>query len=89
DLIIAGYTLSATIEDSSVFLTQISTIWFSADPFATRQANLTPLLVPATTLLNDAESDTLTSNLDLSLDWLFAALADGVSKDAADVLNLF
>jgi hypothetical protein len=40
-------------------------------------------------LLNDAESDTLTSNLDLSLDWLFAALADGVSKDAADVLNLF
>jgi hypothetical protein len=32
--------------------------------------------------------DTVTSNADGSLDWLFAALTDGVTKDVADMLSL-
>jgi Ca2+-binding RTX toxin-like protein len=86
DLLIAGYTLSAAVEDSATFLTTVSTTWFGVGTFATRQAALTPVLVPASTVINDADVDTLISNLDLSLDWLFAALADGVTKDATDVL---
>jgi Ca2+-binding RTX toxin-like protein len=88
DLLIAAYTLSAGLEDSSAFLTTVSTTWFGAGTFATRQAALTPVLVPASTVINDADLDTLTSSLDLSLDWLFAALADGVTKDAGDILTL-
>jgi Ca2+-binding RTX toxin-like protein len=88
DLLIAGYTLSAAVEDSATFLTTVSTTWFGAGTFATRQSALTPVLVPASTVINDADVDTLTSSLDLSLDWLFASVADGVTKDAGDILTL-
>ncbi|MFO0428569.1 MAG: hypothetical protein ACK526_18525, partial [Planctomyces sp.] len=85
DLLIAGYTLSAAVEDSATFLTTLSTTWFGAGAFAARQAALTPVLVPASTVINDADVDTLTANGDAALDWLFAALIDSVLKDAGDV----
>ena len=88
DLLIAGFTLSAGVEDSGTFLTTVSTTWFGAGTFATRRTALIPVLVPASTVINDAEADTLTSSLDLSLDWLFAAVADSVTRDATDVLDL-
>jgi Ca2+-binding RTX toxin-like protein/subtilisin-like proprotein convertase family protein len=88
DLLIAGFTLSAGVEDSGTFLTTVSTTWFEAGTFATRRTALIPVLVPASTVINDAEADTLTSSLDLSLDWLFAAVADSVTRDAGDILTL-
>ncbi len=88
DLLISGYTLSAGAEDSAVFLQSVRTVWFGAGTFATRVAALNPILVPGTTVIDEGNIDTLTSNADGSLDRLFAALADGVVKDAGDLLTL-
>ncbi len=57
-------------------------------PFVARRAVLTPDLVPRSTVLNAGNAAPLTSHTDLCLDRLFAALADGVIKDAGDLLTL-
>ncbi len=88
DLLISGYTLSAGAEDSAAFLQSVRTVWFGTGTFATRVAALNPILVPGTTVIDEGNIDTLTSNADGSLDRLFAALADGVVKDAGDLLTL-
>ncbi len=88
DLLISAYTFFAGVEDSAGFLQLVATEWSGPGTFEDRVDALTPVLVPGSTVINDGSVDTLTSNADLSLDWLFAALADGVVKDAGDLLTL-
>ena len=88
DLLIAGYTLFIGVEDSAGFLQSVSEEWSGPGTFEERVEALTPVLVPGSTVRNDAQTDTLTSNGDLSLDWLFASAADGVVKDVGDLLTL-
>jgi Ca2+-binding RTX toxin-like protein len=88
DLLIAGFTLSAGVEDNAAFVQTIATTWFGAGAFAARVTALTPVLIPASTVLTDSNSDLVSSETDGSLDLLFAALVDSVSKDAGDILTL-
>ncbi len=87
DLLIAGFTRFGAAEDDPGFLQAVSTQWSDVGSFATRVAALTPVLVSGTTVINDSSSDTLQSNADLNLDWLFASQVDGVSKDSGDRLT--
>ena len=88
DLLISSYTLFIGVEDSVGFLQSVADEWFGPGTFQDRVDALTPVLVPGSSVIDDGSVDTLTSNGDLSLDWLFAALADGVIKDAGDLLTL-
>ena len=87
DLLVAGFTGSDGIEDNSVFLKMVKEKWSDARPFKTRVAAFSSVLVPRTTLINDSSIDTLISTGDQSSDWLFAALADDVLRDAGDFLQ--
>ena len=84
-----GVTHFAAVDDNTAFLQSISATQSGAGPFAARRAVLTPDLVPRSTVLNAGNAAPLTSHADLILDRLFAALADGVIKDAGDLLTLF
>lgn len=84
-----GVTHFAAVEDNTAFLQSMNAAQSGAGPFAARRAVLTPDLVPRSTVLNTGNAAPLTSHADLCLDRLFAALADGVIKDAGDLLTLF
>ena len=89
DLLIAGVTRTiAGLDDNPAFLQNVQVQWTAPAVFNDRVQSLTPMLVSGLTVLDDSAMDTLSSAADGSLDLLFAALADGVTKDAADLLTL-
>ncbi len=89
DLLIAGFTRTiAGLDDDRAFLQNVQVQWTAPAVFNDRVQSLTPMLVSGLTVLNDSAVDTLSSAADGSLDLLFAALADGVTKDAGDLLTL-
>jgi Ca2+-binding RTX toxin-like protein len=89
ELLISGFTKNLSgIDDDLAFLLNVQSLWAAPAAFEDRVQSLTSILGSGTTVRNDSAVDTVTSNADGSLDWLFAALTDGVTKDVADMLSL-